>query len=196
MRHKWLLLPLLALLLLPASASRSDAKGDINFMLGFKHVDDFEDLTLDGDLENQVALGVEMTFRGVDWPVGIAVDLLGSGAEEEFTFLYQFDVEARTAELDVGVRKIWEIPGKPVRPFLGGGLALARGEIEASAFGLTADEDDTGVGFWLGGGVFWRIGDSFNIGLNLRYSAAEVEIEDEDIDVGGLSTGLLLGFGW
>lgn len=45
MRHKPLLLALALLILLPLTASRSDAVGDINFMLGLKQIEDFGDLS-------------------------------------------------------------------------------------------------------------------------------------------------------
>lgn len=216
MRHKRLLLALALLLLLPITASRSEAKGDINFMLGFKQIDDFADLqesfSGEDDLGSQPDLGVEMTFRGADWPIGVAVDILGSARQEEvseyaYPYFIDLEVDASTAEVDVGVRKIWELPGKAVRPYVGGGLALARGEVELTGdafiplIGLitvSESDDGTGVGYWLGGGVYWRLGERFNIGLNARYSSAEVELEDadEDVDVGGIHAGLLLGWGW
>ena len=218
MRHKWMLLGLALLILLPLTASRSDAKGDINFMFGLKHVEEFGDLqqSISGedDLGNHFDFGVEMTFHGANWPIGIAVDILGSAREEDadyydsyYYYGYYYTIETSTAEIDVGIRKIWEFPRNPIRPYLGGGLSIARGEVEFTAeifdpllgqviLSESDSDDDQGVGYWLGGGVFWRVGQSFNIGLNARYSTADVELFDEDVDVGGVHVGVLLGWGW
>src|SRR5262245_52293748 len=178
MRRKWLLLALAVAILLPLTASRSDAKGDINFMLGVKRVEDYGDLEdfINGedDLGNQFDFGVEMTFSGANWPIGIAVDLLGSSREEDADYYnyydaygYYYTLKASTAELDLGIRKIWEFPRNPVRPYLGGGVAMARGKVEKDGEKfdpllpgvvgtLSVEDDDTGVGYWIGGGVFWR----------------------------------------
>ena len=222
MRHKCLLLVLALLILLPTTASRSDAKGDINLVFGFKQISDFADLqeSINGedDLGNHFELGAEMTFRGADWPIGIAVDILGSTREDDIYYVtyylgynaYDLTLETSTAEIDIGIRKIWELPKKAVRPYIGGGLSLARGEVEVTGvvfdpvalgpeFSVSESVDAMGAGFWIGGGVFWRVGQSFNIGLNARYSTAEVEFDElgeEDVDVGGLHGGLLLGWGW
>ncbi len=46
------------------------------------------------------------------------------------------------------------------------------------------------------GGAFWRLGKRFNIGVDVRLSTGEVRIFGEDVQAGGVTTGLLLGWGW
>ncbi|HKY31537.1 MAG TPA: outer membrane beta-barrel protein [Candidatus Polarisedimenticolia bacterium] len=192
---------LLIALMVPA-VPQSDMKKSFNFFIGQKQIDDLEDL----DLDKQLSLGVEMSFGGYDWPVMLAVDIMGSVADEEifgddyYYGYYDYDLESRTIEVDFGVRKTWEIAGSAVRPYLGAGIAGARTELEIDdGFFGSESVDANGFGFWFGGGIYWKLGDSFNLGLNVRHSTIDVEFDelgDEDIDVGGWHGGLLLGWGF
>ena len=56
---------------------------------------------------------------------------------------------------------------------------------------------DQSFGYYLNGGVFWRLGKRFNIGLDLRYlGGAEVTVLDVDFSPNYMQAGLILGFGW
>jgi len=177
------------LLVLPTTAWAGNFAGNTNFFLGTK--------TLDKDdwepLEEQGAFGAELSWGNTDWPIYVASDLFWSADAQGFTFT---ETIAVTTELNVGVRKIWG-ESRKTRPFVGGGLAIVRGYVQ-KRFDFVPDVDgsDAAVGPWLTGGVFWRLGTRFNIGMSARWSKADVEIFDESLDAGGFQFGLLLGFGW
>ena len=127
-----------------------------------------------------------------------------------------------TLELDLGVRKFWEI--KKWRPYIGGGLALI--ELDAkqtrTSTGFTVeippgsgnfevflagddtfvDDDDSGVGFWLSGGTLWTLPEGFNVGAELRYSDADGDLNIEQFDTkqsfdaGGFHLAVMLGYHW
>jgi hypothetical protein len=173
-----------AIVVVPSS-SYAETTGNVNFVLGLKMLDE-DDWA---PVEDQGELGALISWGKEGWPVHIAIDILGTSATEENLF-FLADVEGSTFELDVGVRKVW---GKNiVRPFLGGGIALITAEFEA--FGIS--DDDNAVGGWIDGGVFWRLGERFNIGFEVRVSRAEVTIFGVDAEAGGEHFGLILGFGW
>jgi hypothetical protein len=143
-----------------------------------------------------------MSFGGADWPVLIAVDVLTSG-EEEDVFNGPFGASKLTAgtfEGAFGVRKIWQ--SWNVHPYAGGGIALvgAGAEYEAGIFDI--DADDAAIGPWLGGGVFWRLGSRFNLGFDVRYSSADVDLDfgagviQHNVRAGGFHGGITVGFGW
>lgn len=46
------------------------------------------------------------------------------------------------------------------------------------------------------GGVYFTVAQHFNIGAEVRYSMADVDIAGVDADAGGLHVGLLLGYHW
>ncbi len=97
-----------------------------------------------------------------------------------------------TAEIDLGVRKDW--PRGRTRPFIGGGLGIIGGSRELLALpGVVASNDDSALGLWIDGGVVWRLGKRFELGLEGRFSRAEIQLE-EDVEAGGAH--LLLLFGW
>lgn len=177
------------LLILVVNAHASGFTGNVNFFLGQKALESNDW----APLEDQVAFAVLFDFKLSGWPVSLAVDTLGS--YDDITIAGN-TVEGSTAELDIGVRKIWEPAGSSVRPYIGGGLAFINAEVRESYSYYTYSDDDTGMGFWLNGGVYWTLSHHFNLGLDLRYSQAEVTVFDYDAEAGGTSAGLILGYHW
>jgi len=181
-----------ALLALPA-ALPACAETNINFFLGSKGLDD-DDWA---GAEDQGEFGVTNTISPPSWPVGIAIDALVSARTDTVYILEPpvgIDLNQGTFELDLGVRKIWR-NGKS-RPFVGGGIASIGAGREIVAGSVSIDDSDSGGGVWVNGGAFWRLGKKFNIGVDARFSSAEVTLEGQEIQAGGFHLGLLLGWGW
>jgi hypothetical protein len=176
----------------------ADADGHVNFFLGQKSLDSDDWAPIDDQFE----FGAVMSFGQESWPVHIAVDVLGSVGQEDVydDLLGSVTLTGSTFEVDTGVRKIWK-KGKTL-PYIGAGVSVIGAALELDNGFSSVDANGGGFGFWAGGGVFWRLGTRFNIGLDLRYSAAEVDLDfgsgvvAHDVSAGGLQLGLLLGFGW
>jgi hypothetical protein len=162
---------------------QSDWTGNVNFFLGGKTLEDEWE-----PAEDQVELGIEVDFRQNNWPVNIAIDLLVAAGEGD---LFGVNFESRTSELNIGVRKIWD-KSTHLRPFIGGGVSFISGEFE----GLSISDDDSAMGLWLGGGLYWALSEHFNLGLELKFSSAEITIFDVDVNAGGGHFGLLIGYHW
>jgi hypothetical protein len=180
-----------ALLVLATMASpppaRAESTGDVNFILGTKQLDknDWQ------PVESQGEFGVEVTWGGSHWPIRIATDYLASTREDNLPGT-GLRVQGTTWEWAFGVRKVWE--NKAVRPYVGGGLMMAAAQSEVKTIGK---EDDFGFGAWVGGGVFWRLGTRFNIGVAGRISGAKVDLGSATgVQAGGSHLGLILGWGW
>ena len=174
------------------SPARAGADGHVNFFLGQKSLNS-------GDwkpLESQIEFGAVMSFGQDDWPAHIAADVLTSVDQE----ILNVTITASTFELDAGVRKIWKA-GK-ARPYLGGGIGIIGAALQGDVNYVSVDASDASIGLWADTGVFFRLGSHFNIGLDLRYSSADVDLDfgygavAQDVNAGGFSYGLLLGFGW
>ena len=164
--------------------------GHVNFMLGQSYLDDGKW----GSLDRQDAFGLKIDFRNRDWPVNIAVDMVGCTKEEDSLVPGTGRVIRQSAdisELDLGVRKFWD-QGPLFHPFVGGGVALATAERQS----LGIEYDGDGVGLWLDAGISLAVTAHFNIGAELRYSWAEVDLGPERINTGGVTAGALLGFRW
>ncbi len=179
----------LAMPVTSAYAQNSSAwTGNVNIFAGYKNLD--ED---DWDpLDKQTELGIGVDFKQDGWPVSATVGYLRSSDDDSEMGI---DIEGKTSELYLGVRKIWDTSPQ-LRPFVGGGLALVSAEMEAAALGIKVSDDDSGIGFWLSGGAYLTVSGSFNIGAELRYSKASVTLFNTDVEAGGVHYGLLLGYHW
>ena len=170
------------------NANANEWTGNVNFFLGQKTLEENDWAPAD----EQAEFGVLVDFKQSHWPVSIAIDLLGSIDKVTVSGV---DIEGSTSEFDIGVRKIWEVANSSIRPYIGGGLAFINAEIKATGFN-TVSQDDNGTGIWLNGGVYWTLGQHFNLGLDLRYSQADVTVFGVDVDAGGTHAGIILGYHW
>jgi hypothetical protein len=134
-------------------------------------------------------------FGKKEWPIHLEAGIQVSvGVESDF--FGAADVYGSVAELNFGVNKTWETKG-PARPFIGGGLASvgAAYRIENS-FGDVDDNDSSG-GAYFHGGVFWRIGQRFNIGIDGRFlMGTKMTLFGVEGDADYVQLGMILGWGW
>ncbi len=205
---RWMIL--LFALVMCLSTGSAIAGGDANLLFGYKTLSEgaFEDLGVD----SQPVVGVSVTLD-FQWPVALAIDLLSSHDDRTRTDSAAFPVTTRTKvdtlELDLGVRKFWEI--KKWRPYVGGGLSLIQLDTKQTTstdilgnivLDTLIDDDDSGVGFWLSGGTLWTLPEGFNVGAEVRYSDAEGELtpegftSKESFDAGGSHLAVMLGYHW
>ncbi len=196
-----LLLALLAPCLLAAGAALAapppEWTGNINVALGIKAMeDDWE------PVDDQTSFGFLLDFRRPEWPVNLAVDLLFSWEEENATVgspigPVRAEVDGSTTELDIGVRKLWEdfAHVRKLTPYVGGGIAIVWAEASVDGPAVAEDEEDTGLGLWLGGGAYFTLAERVNLGVDLRYSYAEVDLL-EDVNGGGFRASLFAGYHW
>lgn len=178
-------------------ASEGDVTGNLNFFLGSK--------TLEKDdwapLDEQGEIGIKVDFKKKDWPLSIAIDLMSSAAMEDNYFYIPgygtsyYELEGYTSELGLGVRKIWD--GSPsIRPFIGGGVAIISGEIEARTGFVSISDSDSSMGLWIEWGVYWAVTEHLNLGFDMRFSDAEIELFGVEGEAGGGHFGALIGYHW
>jgi opacity protein-like surface antigen len=100
-------------------------------------------------------------------------------------------VSAEISELHLGVRKVWD-RDLFFRPFAVGGIALVTAELQK----LGVEEEGDGVGFWVNAGINLALTAHFNLGAEVRYSRAKVDLAGKDRQAGVLTVGALAGFHW
>ncbi len=166
----------------------SDWTGNVNFSLGAKSLDE-DDWS---PLEEQGELGLEVDFRKQTWPVNISLALLASA--DQGTVL-GVDLTAATSELRFGAKKIWE-PTQTMRPFFGGGLSVVSASLDANLLGLKVTDEDSSLGVWFDGGIYWTLNSCFNVGIKAGYSASEVTLFNADTNAGGGHIALMFGYHW
>jgi hypothetical protein len=165
--------------------------GNFNLLLGRKTLEksDWE------PLEEQFAASLHLDVTPDGWPVAFAVDFLGSATQEDNYHGSGWDLEASTGEYDFGVRKFFgDVTG--FAGFIGGGLGYFEAEAKTSFGGLSGSEDGSGFGFWIDGGIQGRAGTNLNLGLDLRISRAKVDVGGVDVEAGGTTFGVYIGYGW
>ena len=140
-KYIFAVLALVPFLLSASVASAQDQwTGNINMFLGQKNLDkdDWE------PVEEQGEFGIEVDFREKDWPVNIAIDVLASSDDQSIIdpFFGQVDLEGKTTEFNIGIRKIWD--ESSVRPFIGGGLSYIRAEAKVTIPGFGSEERRVG----------------------------------------------------
>lgn len=81
---------------------------------------------------------------------------------------------------------------------MGGGLALVSIEMRDKDrnSSLSRIEDDSAIGGWVGVGSYVEISEHFQIGFDVRYSEAEVNLFDKDRKIGGVQSALMAGYHW
>lgn len=178
----------LFLLAIPA-AQAADWQGNVSGYLGQKTMDDNDW----PQHKEQASIGMLLDINRSNWPVSIAFDVFGTG-EEGSSGAGKHDVH--TAESHLGIRKIFTLQGFPVEPYVGGGVAFIYLEEEESRGAVSRTADDTGTGAWVGGGFYARLTDSFQLGVDVRYSQAELTVFDEDREAGGVHAGVTAGYHW
>jgi hypothetical protein len=173
--------------------------GNVNLFLGEKFLDKDNWEPVDQQFEMGILMDLDIKHRWI--PFSFALDLLYSRDEDDVGTLdlgvgtYYTNVESRIMELDLGIRKIWECP-KHIRPFIGGGFAIINGRLEADSIGVSVSDDETGYGMWADIGVYVTLSERFNLGIDARWSKAEVDLFDREARVGGWHIGALAGLHW
>lgn len=196
----------LVLVALVGSAVPAVAGGNANFILGGRGLDeDFWDGT-----EGQGVFGVQVDFGPDEWPVNVALGLSVSGSEDDELDCRFCDGRHLDPGAVLGDRTLtsgmFEFSSgvlyrpkkeRMTRPYVGGGLTLIGVGRQISRGPFEVEDDDTTVGFYVNGGVTWRLGKRFNIGIDARIvTGTSVELFGRrgDADYGQL--GMVLGWGW
>jgi hypothetical protein len=198
----------LSVLGLPQIAA-AEISFNINTFLGEKMLDDDW-----GKYDNQFEFGIMADIKGKEWPISLVANILYSSDSEsdydetwhhyDYSYTYYAE-EAFATEFNLGIKKIFPLPYSWNIYVAGGGAAIYGGvEVTEEVYIYDGDywdwdsdsEDDIGFGYWGSVGIYKTLWQHFNIGLDIRYSSAEVELYDIDREAGGFHVGLILGYSW
>ena len=198
-RHILFLVPAaLAMIVVAGLATMpAQAGGNVNALLGQKELDQTYSDT--ENVQEQDMLGLMMDWGGEGWPVHIALDIVNSSQDVNDND-FDVNVDGSTLAIDGGVRWYF-VKDRNWEPYIGGGVAYISGEVDTSGDNNDIEFDDSTVGYWVNGGIKWVIGEHFNLGGDVRWEKAELDVEDDlnnpvDIEAGGLGYAVLLGYRW
>jgi hypothetical protein len=191
------LVPVVFAMIAALAVTPVQAGGNINVLIGQREQDEsFSDTE---DIQEQDMLGLMMDWGGEGWPVNIALDIVSGSADSDDNE-FNVNVDGSTLAIDGGVRWYF-VKDRAWEPYIGGGLAYISAEVDTDGESNDIEFDDSTVGYWLNGGIKWVIGEHFNIGGDIRWEKAELDVEDDlnnptDIEAGGLGYAVLLGYRW
>jgi opacity protein-like surface antigen len=171
-----------------ALAAPEDWDWNYNGIIGRRDVGDKEWSPFHGYNE----IGVEGSWGKADEPLMFATDFFASqdtARDGPATLI------SKSYQLQLGLRKIWTF-SKRWNPYGGAGFALADTKAQQRAHGEIESGRDDSYGVWVGGGIFYRIGRNFNVGLAARASLMK-SYRIFGATRGGNSThiGIIIGWG-
>jgi hypothetical protein len=180
---KLLLLTASAMMVLSFAGS-CFAGGNLNFFIGGKSLEEGW-----RPVENQIMGGLESDFEV--GPLSVAVGLLESAGTGTG---YPYDYIGETLEFHLGLRMYFG--DTDAKPYMGGGLSIVSGTYwYEDILGNEWEDSDSAAGYWASAGILWAMG-SFNVGIELGYSSADVTIFNTEMDAGGPRLGMLFGYNW
>lgn len=171
------------------SAIASEWTGHVSGYIGNKTVqeDDW------ANHDEHGSMGVITDFKQTHWPVSIAIDLFATGNEDSVSGLNQ---KTYSAQAHIGARKIFHFEDCRIHPYVGGGIALSSIIQKNQTSEGKKEFDDHDVSGWIGTGAYVYVTNSVTVGADLRYSKANVELNEASVDASGTMAGLTLGYHW
>ena len=156
----------------------------VSILFGQKHLQ--KDIF---DEKKHSAFGIGFDIQKKDWPVSIAIDLIGSGKEKNTV---NSETEVATGELHVGIRKHWLFNN--VEPYIGGGANLSVTEVTKFNGTSVGKQDDDDIGYWISTGINWKFDNNIIVGADIRYSDAKVELFNSTVKTSGVYSMVSVGY--
>ena len=208
---------ILTFLLIPSVTLAGELTGNCNLLYGYRYMDE-------GDwnpVEDQTEFGISLDSKIPNWPVSIVWEILYSEEKvhvsdrvipfgETYPTYFYVDID----EYALGIRKNISLQHN-INVFFGGGVSIISvrvaynnesfprgpgGLSSSSVAGQDVDEaifdEDSTFGFWVSAGLYVTLAEHYNIGIQTRWSKADVTLFDEDADAGGLHGLLFIGYHW
>jgi len=199
MKHGVTVLVLAAAFLAVSPAPAEDMTGNVQFLIGQRYLrDDFWK-----PLDSPATYGIEIDFAPASSPVHVALGVIAAAESGRATVTDPFfgvttgSIDTSFFEFSTGF--LWHPVKKAiVRPYLGAGV-LTITAANDSDFGIFSGDSDSdrSFGFYGNAGVFFKVGDNFNIGLDGRIvRGTKVTIAGLDGNADYAQASMLLGFSW
>jgi opacity protein-like surface antigen len=178
----------------PTPESSGGMTGNVQFLIGQTYLGDFWK-----PLDEPASFGLEIDFGPSKSLVHVAMAWSGSGDSATVTAPYF----GRTGHVSVGTLEfsagflVLPVRHAPVRPYVGGGALRIFASTDSGANAWNGGDDDTSFGFYGNAGVYFKVGDHFNIGLDGRIvRGTKILLVGVEGDADYEQLSMLIGFSW
>jgi|WetSurMetagenome_2_1015567.scaffolds.fasta_scaffold321527_2 hypothetical protein len=130
-------------------------------------------------------------------------EFLGSSTSKSVSSAYydyyaEANVKASTLEYRFGAKYIFDATPE-FHPYVVAGPVIITGTLDASyadnyGYAESGSSSGNGFGYWMGGGMYYTISKHFNLGTELSYSNADVQIAGETLKGGGTHVNFFIGY--
>lgn len=194
MRHGFTASFMAAAFLAASTASAEGMTGNTQFLIGQTYLSDVWK-----PLNEPASFGVEVDFAPASSPVHVALGFNMAGDSQQVSAPYFGEtgkVGAGFLEFSAGF--LWHPVKKAVaRPYLGAGVLRMFAGIGSGSDFWSGGDSDQSFGFYGNAGCFFKVGDTFNIGLDGRLvRGTSFTLAGTEVDANYERASLLLGFSW
>jgi hypothetical protein len=149
-----------------------------------------------GDLEDQYSLGGMVDFGAKGSHLHFVAGLMTGVGAQDFSNPLLNDAVATESELSFGLSGVWHLDNGTC-PFISGGFSFVNADLTVDAPGGNVSENDESLGFFVEGGVYWRLGNHFNLGLHGRLlGGTSTELFGVKGDSDYWQLGPMIGWSW
>jgi opacity protein-like surface antigen len=177
-----------------ATSSSDGMTGNVQFLMGQTYLSDFWK-----PIDEPASFGIEIDFGPSKSIVHVAMAWSGSLDSGTVTTPYF----GRTGHVAVGLLEfsagflVHPVRKGPVRPYIGAGALRVFASTDSGANAWNGGDSDSSFGFYGNVGVFFKVGDHFNIGFDGRIvRGTKILIVGVEGDADYEQINMLIGFSW
>lgn len=178
----------------PPAASDDGMAGNTEFFIGQTYLTDYF-----APVAEPASFGFEVDFAPKKSPVHVALGMNFAGETKRVPGTYF----GETGKVGVGFLEfsagfVWQpVKHSFVRPYIGAGVVRMFAFVGGGSDYWISGESDQSFGFYGNAGLYFKVGDTFNIGIDgrcVRGTSITLARIDGNVDYNQVS--LLLGFSW
>ena len=152
---------------------------------------------MDSGLEALRVRDVDVDFKPERWTVSLAGRLSASYSSTTPESQSPRGNYCGTYELDLGVRKMWELDAR-WKPFVSGGVAVLGAGAQTHRLSPVGalhfrQDHDFGTGVWIETGAYWYSKRKWHLGASLAVTRGDLGMFDRRLDAGGVHLTALFG---
>jgi hypothetical protein len=154
------------------------------------------DSTLWDEVDDQYSLGGMVDFGAKGSALHAVVGLHTGVGAQDFSNPLINDLLATESELSFGLAGVWHLKNGTC-PYVSGGLSFVNAELKVDLPGGEVSDNDESLGFFVEGGVYWRLGKHFNLGMYGRVlGGTSLTLFGTDGDADYWEFGPMIGWSW